>query len=104
MIICQTGSYDDCIYEDLFRRRRLSSSSSTSLEANFSTSTSPSPSSSPKGPAHKLFGKNGAALNDYQCGAGNAQTAWANTPQVRTALHVPEDSNFFSGDNGTNPK
>lgn len=52
--------------------------------------------------AHNFLEKstNGAALNDYQCGAGNAQTAWANTAQVRTALHVPEDSNFFSGDNG----
>jgi len=103
-----TIRYDDCIYEDLLRRRRLTSSSSSSV-ANLSTSlTSSSSSSSSSSPSNSILthnflekSTNGAALNDYQCGAGNAQTAWANTPQVRTALHVPADSNFFSSDNGS---
>jgi hypothetical protein len=71
--------YDDCIYDDDIRRRQLSSSS---------TST---PSWIPN---------DGAALNDYVCGGGNAQNIWAAAPQVIEALNIPSDAFFFTADNG----
>mmetsp|Transcript_9529 Transcript_9529/g.27004 ORF Transcript_9529/g.27004 Transcript_9529/m.27004 type:complete len:536 (-) Transcript_9529:359-1966(-) len=70
--------YDDCIYEDDLRRRRLTTSEAGS------------------NPLHTP----GAALNDYVCGGGNAQEVWVAQPAVRRALNVPVDANFFSGDNG----
>ena len=42
----------------------------------------------------------GGAVNDYVCGGGDAQNAWVNSTEVRKALNVPENSFFFSGDNG----
>jgi len=44
-------------------------------------------------------GKLGGALNDYAC-PGDAMNLWLNRSDVRTALHVPLDANFFSADNG----
>jgi len=41
------------------------------------------------------------AVNDYVCGGGVAQNAWVNVSEVRAALHVPEDSTFFSIDGGS---
>ena len=40
------------------------------------------------------------ALNDYACGTGQALFAWVNLPEVRKALNVPIDSNWFCADNG----
>lgn len=54
--------YDDCIYHDDLRRRKL------------------------------------GALNDYVCGGGDASTVYLNQSVVRTALHVPLDSDFFNAD------
>ena len=42
---------------------------------------------------------NGAML-DYPCGGYNTLLLWVNTSAVKTALHVPQDAVFFSGDNG----
>jgi len=42
----------------------------------------------------------GGALNDYTCGSGEAMEYYVTVPEVRDALHVSQDSNFFSGDNG----
>ena len=39
------------------------------------------------------------ALNDYPCGGGDAQAIYTDSLVVREALHVPLNSNFFSGDN-----
>jgi len=41
----------------------------------------------------------GGAENDYPC-PGPAMDLWLNRSDVRTAIHVPTDSNFFDGDNG----
>jgi len=41
----------------------------------------------------------GAAENDYPC-PGLAMDIWLNRTDVRRAIHVPADSNFFDGDNG----
>ena len=62
--------YDTCTYENDFRRRKL-----------------------------LVDDTNGAALNDYVCGGGNAQAIWTDSPIVRTAINMPLDANFFSGDN-----
>mmetsp|Transcript_23287 Transcript_23287/g.34858 ORF Transcript_23287/g.34858 Transcript_23287/m.34858 type:complete len:487 (+) Transcript_23287:3-1463(+) len=40
------------------------------------------------------------ALNDYPCGGGGALVKWINALEVKTALHVPKDAYYFSGDNG----
>jgi hypothetical protein len=77
--------YDDCIYEDDIRRHRrnlLSASSSSS-----SSSSSPSlPFLQPLSNPPTRSSKNGAALNDYVCGGGDAQNIWATTPEVMKGL------------------
>ena len=40
------------------------------------------------------------ALNDYACGGYQALFDWVMKPQVKQALHVAANANFFSGDNG----
>lgn len=40
------------------------------------------------------------ALSDYPCGGDQAFFDWVMMPQVKKALHVAPDANFFSGDNG----
>lgn len=40
------------------------------------------------------------ALNDYPCGGPAALFKWVRHPDVKKALHVAPDANFFSGDNG----
>jgi len=75
--------YDDCIYEDDLRRRRRRLSTPHTLTQALLNHEPPA-----------------AALNDYTCGGGNAQEEWVAQPAVRRALHVAEDANFFSGDNG----
>jgi hypothetical protein len=40
------------------------------------------------------------ALNDYSCGSAQALFSWVTLPQVRKALHVPLNSNWFCADNG----
>lgn len=40
------------------------------------------------------------AVNDYPCDGPQAMFVWVQTPQVKAALHVAADANFFSGDNG----
>jgi len=67
--------YDDCIYDESFRRRR------------------------------QLLGQPSApypfrgGLNDYAC-PSNAMTTWLNLPAVRDALHIQPDNKFNSADNG----
>ena len=39
------------------------------------------------------------ALNDYPCGGPQALFEWVETPEVKKALHVDADAEFFSGDN-----
>ncbi|GAB5370145.1 hypothetical protein AAMO2058_001466800 [Amorphochlora amoebiformis] len=74
--------YDDCWYENGF------------LKAY-------DPDRSYWGPPFRV-GKteDGGALNDYPCGGNGALTKWIGTPEVKAALHVPQDAFFFSGDNG----
>ena len=82
----QTGGYyayslyDECTYENSFRRHRQLKST----------------------PLSSHLPRNGAvqgATNDYVCGGGPVQTMWTDSPVVRAALHVQIDANFFSGDN-----
>lgn len=40
------------------------------------------------------------AVNDYPCGGPQALFQWISTTEVKAALHVEQDSYFFSGDNG----
>ena len=40
------------------------------------------------------------ALNDYPCGGPAAMFKWIQDATVKSALHVPSDGFFFSGDNG----
>ena len=40
------------------------------------------------------------AVNDYPCDGPQAMFVWVQTPEVKAALHVAPDANFFSGDNG----
>ena len=39
-------------------------------------------------------------LNDYACGVGAALFKWVQLLEVRAALNVPADSNWFCADNG----
>jgi len=64
--------YDDCIYDESFRRRSLS-----------------------KATVARELG----ALNDYPC-AGAAMTRWLDHPEVREALHIQPTNSFNSADNG----
>eukprot|EP00966_Prymnesium_polylepis_P134019 3097814-Prymnesium_polylepis.1 len=64
--------YDDCIYDESFRRRRQ-------LE-------------------DAPFPYRGG-LNDYAC-PSNAMTEWLNRADVRTALNIQPDNRFNSADNG----
>lgn len=41
----------------------------------------------------------GGALNDYAC-PGDVLNVWLNRSDVRAALSIPQNANFFSGDNG----
>ena len=65
--------YDDCIYDESFRRRRR-------LE---------------QGEAAPWRG----GLNDYAC-PGDAMTVWLNRSDVRKALNIQPDNRFNSADNG----
>eukprot|EP00978_Attheya_sp_CCMP212_P017736 scaffold47753_cov58-Attheya_sp.AAC.4 len=40
------------------------------------------------------------ALNDYTCGGGEVMEEYVSHSLVRKAFNVPEESNFFDGDNG----
>jgi len=40
------------------------------------------------------------ALNDYTCGGGEVMEEYVRHSLVRKAFNVPEESNFFDGDNG----
>jgi len=73
--------YDDCTYRNIFglsneNRKWWGPPSSRALGARV-----------------------GGALNDYAC-PGPAMGIWLNHSDVRRALHVKVDSNFFNGDNG----
>jgi len=67
--------YDDCIYQDDLRRRRLATAAIDGRDV-------------------------GGGVNDYVCGGGDAQTAWVNNTAVREALHIQADALYFNGDNG----
>ena len=96
--------YDDCIYQDDLRRRRLSGRRSLAAIAaaagtaadddGFTVELARRTVLPPTGRGY------GAAVNDYVCGGGPAQDVWVNQSAVRAALHVPTNSLFFSGDNG----
>jgi len=70
--------YDDCIYDESFRRRRLLTSGGAK-----------------QGGAHPFRG----GLNDYAC-PSNAMTEWLNRADVRAALNIQPDNRFNSADNG----
>jgi len=84
--------YDDCTYENDLRRNRRRLTNAAPWAKNGASTV------------FNVVGDAGAiaggALNDYPCGGGGATDAWARSPKVMEALHVPADSNFFSGDNG----
>ena len=110
------GIYDDCIYQEGFRRRRLARRLAAA-----------SPSGAPQTPSvwermgfdeesmlavHRsqsllekagseggLGAHNGLNQNNYRC-VGDSTWDWTNSTAVRQALHVPLDSYFFTGDNG----
>ena len=96
--------YDDCIYQDDLRRRRLSTgrrslaaiaaAAGTAADDGFTVELARRTVLPPTGRGY------GAAVNDYVCGGGPAQDVWVNQSAVRAALHVPTNSLFFSGDNG----
>ena len=44
-------------------------------------------------------GRHLQAVNDYPCGGPQALFEWVETPEVKKALHVDADAEFFSGDN-----
>jgi len=70
--------YDDCIYDESFRRRR------GLLAAE-------------PGSPHAYPFRGG--LNDYAC-PSNAMTTWLNLAAVRTALNIQPNNRFNSADNG----
>ena len=47
----------------------------------------------------RLGDHNSPHENNYKC-AGDVAVTWSNASAVRKALHVPESSYFFNGDNG----
>ena len=72
--------YDDCIYDESFRRRRRLEAA---LHGDASAATAPWR----------------GGLNDYAC-PGDAMTVWLNRSDVRAALHIQPDNRFNSADNG----
>jgi len=82
--------YDECWYEnDLMLKETLAGSRSYWGPPRL-TSTS----AAGDGKGFK------AGLNDYPCGGPGALKKWMGHSAVKTALHVPQDAFFFSGDNG----
>jgi hypothetical protein len=88
--------YDDCPYQNSFRRRRLGLVEPTG-------SPQVPQAQAPQEPLYSLLPTSssplGTSVDDYICGGGPASSAWANNRVVREHLHVPLRSNFFSGDN-----
>jgi len=72
--------YDDCIYDESFRRRRLLTAGAD-------------------GAAHSGLSASRGGLNDYAC-PSNAMTEWLNRADVRAALNIQPDNRFNSADNG----
>ena len=72
--------YDDCIYDESFRRRRLLTGGAD-------------------GAAHSGQTSSRGGLNDYAC-PSNAMTEWLNRADVRAALNIQPDNRFNSADNG----
>ena len=64
--------YDDCIYDESFRRRRLEQDDAAPWRGG---------------------------LNDYAC-PGDAMTVWLNRSDVRKALNIQPNNRFNSADNG----
>ena len=64
--------YDDCIYDESFRRRRLEQDENAPWRGG---------------------------LNDYAC-PGDAMTVWLNRSDVRKALNIQPNNRFNSADNG----
>ena len=69
--------YDDCIYDESFRRRRLEQDEAPGVDA---------------APWR-------GGLNDYAC-PGDAMTVWLNRSDVRKALNIQSNNRFNSADNG----
>jgi hypothetical protein len=74
--------YDDCIYDESFRRRRRLESAAAAV-------------SDGNGQVAPWRG----GLNDYAC-PGDAMTVWLNRSDVREALHIQPNNRFNSADNG----
>jgi Serine carboxypeptidase len=53
-----------------------------------------SPATGPKVP------RTSAVPNGYACGGPTAQVEWLGKSEVKAALNVPEEANFFQCDNG----
>ena len=103
--------YDDCIYEDDLRRRRLSVRAIGAVvetrgmdERLRGTDERPRGTDErPRGTDERLRGTDErprGAVNDYVCGGGPASNVWVNASAVRAALHVPYNAHFFTGDDG----
>jgi len=77
--------YDDCIYEEGFRRRRLAEGEAPHDERAAALAD--------------LGTRRLGGLNDYAC-PGNAMTEWLARADVRKALHIQPNNRFNSADNG----
>lgn len=74
--------YDDCIYDEGFRRRRLGAADDQRAGA-LASANYPSR----------------GGLNDYAC-PGNAMREWLDRDDVRKALNIQSNNRFNSADNG----
>ena len=80
--------YDECTYTNPFTQRLLRRFGATPGYHRW------------RGGQEGLAPAIKGALNDYACGTGQALFAWVDLPEVRKALNVPIDSNWFCADNG----
>jgi serine carboxypeptidase-like clade I len=92
---CPSNAYygynfeDQCMNNDVSPRNNDSSVTISSTLNALQNSAIPPPSLPPP-----------SEPTGYPCGGGNALTTWITHPQVKAALHVPADAQFFGGDNG----
>ena len=97
------GFYDDCWYENDIRRRSRKLIHIPSLHG-------PSDENEDRsywGPPQRKVasGREGKSRvsnypNGYACGGPSAQIEWLSKSEVKRAINVPEEANFFQSDNG----
>eukprot|EP01038_Epipyxis_sp_PR26KG_P004140 gene4140-5894_t len=114
------GYYDNCWYENDIRRRLDSSHSRKVINIDDFTKNKKPRYFGPPVVSSKNYDKyqemkqeyiqqidpvsestsNLIGGNGYSCGGPAAQVDWLNRPEVRKALHIPNDAIFFQCDNG----